>query len=161
MKIKEKTPQINELVKTPQLNILSAIITKFNYGITTIPFEHKAGAINYNVDPAVGFNLEMNQANVDIEIIAKVVSTDEEFFTCAIAFIYGIPDLKNIIEINTENIIIFKNKALEGYVVQSLIGVSYSTLRGIIMEKCSGTILQTNLLPVINPATFLRKQEPI
>ncbi|MGI4865408.1 MAG: hypothetical protein ACRYFZ_15910 [Janthinobacterium lividum] len=49
----------------------------------------------------------------------------------------------------------FKLSMLPKHIVQAAIGIAYSTTRGLYLAKCSGTILQGAMLPIIAPINLM------
>lgn len=114
------------------------------------------GHVNFNVDPKVGFKVDSDLAFVTLNITASIIPTKEIFFKTSIVFTFAIVDLKNIIVEKENKILHFKHKTQEDALILPLISISFSTARGIIMERYSGTVLQAELLPIVDPKVFIK-----
>lgn len=67
-----------------------------------------------------------------------------------IDFHFHVENLKNFYEINKKNHPVFKT-----YFISTLIGISFSTARGIIFEKLNNAGLPNILIPVIAPQDMI------
>jgi len=144
-----------------EYRIAGVILDKFHFNTLSKVFEPKHGAplANYNIMPTIGFTIDKNEAFVSIGIIGTIKETGEEFINASCRFIFVVTNLKNLME-NIDGKIHFKDKEVERALVPSLIGVSYSTTRGILLSRGAGTILQSEILPVVDPNIFLKPKEP-
>lgn len=70
-----------------------------------------------------------------------------------IDFHFQIEELKNYFELNEKNEPIFA-----GLLIATLLGVSFSTARGVIYERLSNTNMQGIILPVVSPQKMLSQQ---
>lgn len=99
-------------------------------------------------------NLENNGLRVRLFLRLKAVNEKEEDLGLeaeyGVEFHYVIENLKDFVE-KQENEIV----KLKGALSATLAGISYSTARGIIWEKLSGTAFSHIVLPVINPSDLL------
>lgn len=151
--------EIKKVFPKIEYKLTGIFTSKFNFNNPVKSFIAKPGISNYNIDPKVGCNIDTNQFFVILNISSKIVETDETFFNSSTTFLFEMNNLKDIIEKNENNLVIFKHKEQEERTLLSLISISYSTMRGIILEKGSGTILQTEILPIIDPNVFIKKKE--
>jgi hypothetical protein len=136
---------------------LSQILSlDFSYRQLTIPFEQASGGVNYNVTPNIAVSLERNEIIVTMSVVGTLTQTKEDFFNASTRFIFLLQNLSSILGKKEDNTVQFKDKVQEKNLITSLIGISYSTLRGMIIEKGSGTILQMEFLPLVDPQIFLK-----
>ena len=147
-----------ETQKIFQYKFKSAVTIKFNYNLLKQPFSQMPlGNSNFNVNPKVGFSIVQNEATVQIDIVGTIKETNEQFIDASVIFTYEIKNLSDFLYTDdVKNTIKFKDVKLEEYFIPTIIGVSYSTMRSILLAKGAGTILQTEILPVIDPHTFLK-----
>lgn len=121
-------------------------------------FDPNSFPVGYHIDPKIGINIPMSHITVTLIITATIIPTKESFLKTTSLFVFEIAKINDIAEIGQNNTVAFKNIKDKKPFLASLIGISYSTMRGIIMEKGSGTILQSNFLPLIDPNTFIKDQ---
>lgn len=142
---------------------LSSILTvKYNYILATKKFNDELSElVVYNVLPHVSFNIEHENIIVKIEANAVVKETNEKIMEIETAFAYKIPELKSHVhEVTNDGKKAFEFKdSKNAGLFTVLIGVSYSTMRGIVIERNRGTFLENIYLPIINPSIFTKKQE--
>jgi hypothetical protein len=140
--------------------LLKVMTTDFNYSGPKKQFEHKPNMVNYEITPSVAMNPDLNQFIITISLMGKITSTDEKFFSAASTFVYEIGGLQSLIKVNEDDrTTVFGDQKIENQIISTLIGTSFSTMRGIIMEKGAGTILQIEFLPIINPMVFIKDPE--
>lgn len=151
MKTKTELPKI-------EFKLIGIHNLKYEYNHPINQVEFKPGVVNYNIDPKVGFKVDLNQIIITLNIDAKIIQTDELFFKSSTVYVFEIADLKSIIVKSEDNSMKFKYPEQEEGFVLSLISVSYSTTRGMFIEKGAGTILQGDFLPVIDPNIFIKKK---
>ncbi len=68
-------------------------------------------------------------------------------------FHFQIDELKNHFKLNEK-----KNPVFSGLLIATLLGLSFSTARGIIYERLSNTNLQGIILPIVSPQKMLLQQ---
>lgn len=81
----------------------------------------------------------------------QLVDVNGEF---CIEFVIRVDNLEEFIEQGENDTLL-----INGELGASLMGIVYSTARGIILEKTVNTPLNGVILPVINPATLLKNSE--
>ena len=92
-----------------------------------------------------------------MQIRAAINETKEEVLSIETLFFYKAENLNNYITEDKEKGWKFKDKRHLG-LLTTLIGISISTMRGIMIEKSKGTLLDGKMLPIINPNTFIKNQ---
>jgi hypothetical protein len=133
----------------------NVVITKYNYSMSTKPFNQVPGSSIFTINPLFAFTPNFDEIHVTINIIGKIKETNEIFIDATALFIFGVSNLKDFADYNEEKTnISFKDKNFEKMIVPMIIGVAYSTMRGILIAKGAGTILQVDYLPIINPQQF-------
>ena len=133
----------------------SVVILKFNYTLLTKPFKQVHGCSIFNISPKLAFDVGANEVHITISIVGKIRETDEIFIDASTLFIYDVRNLNDLVSVNKDKTIVsFKDKGVEKQIVPLMIGVSYSTMRGIMIAKGGGTIMQVELLPIVNPQQF-------
>lgn len=161
-KIKEKITDISGSNNLIQYRLKEILDHRFNYTAPIRNYTTKNEivelTINHTITPAIKYNIETNDIIVVIKIRAYIKETDETIVEAENAFIYHAIDLKKFLEYNqdkkTWKFHDVKNEAL----ITTLIGISLSTMRGILYERSKGTVLERAPIPIMNPATFIKSQ---
>lgn len=136
--------------------LLKVITTEFSFNGPKKPFTYIPGSVNYNILPKVGLNPDLSQVIVTLDIAGNIKDTEEEFFKTSSTFIFEVEDMKELIEWEDKKPV-FKDSTQEINLFSAMIGIGYSTCRGIIMEKGARTILQSDILPLVNPMIFINR----
>lgn len=79
----------------------------------------------------------------------------ENFLLFQIDFHFHIEHLSNFYELNAEN-----NPVFSSHLIATLVGISYSTARGIILEKLNNAGIPNIILPVVSPQEMIMKTNP-
>lgn len=144
-----------------QLEMESFEIDRFNvYNDVSNPVTFdEIGEYGYNLEVGIGYNLESKLVRVildqKIEIFEKKKSkpggikkspTKKAGGDFSLSFLYTVSNLEECLVENENN-----EEFLEQLLSATLIGLSYSTSRGIIKTKSANTILEDAMLPILNP----------
>lgn len=117
--------------------------------------------IKHNITPIIKYKVEDDLILVIMQVKTFIQETEEIVMDAETAFVYHAVDLKTFLDHDKENntwrFIDIRNEAL----LTALIGISLSTMRGILYEKSLGTILESAPLPIMNPSTFIKSQQSI
>lgn len=110
---------------------------------------------NVQIGQNTGLNLEKNLLVIKMEIILRGLnSEDSEVGLSArylIHFAFTVDNLKELVQVqdNTSNI--------DSRLGATVLGIAYSTARGIVVERTQGSFFNGAILPVINPSSLLNK----
>lgn len=115
--------------------------------------------IDFTFNTELRFNVELKETLIKLKV--DVIATHEKSSEIEVGgnfvldFIYKSENFEDYIRVEDE-----KNKKLDltPAFILTLLGLSYSTARGIIFSRSSGTILEGILLPIIAPATLLERK---
>ncbi len=77
---------------------------------------------------------------------------NENLLFFQIDFHFHVAHLSNFYELNTEN-----NPVFSGHFIATLLGISFSTARGIILEKLNNAGIPNIILPVVSPQEMIMK----
>jgi hypothetical protein len=115
-------------------------------------------SINHKIIPTVNYNIKDDLILITIFVEAFRKETQEVVLDIETVFVFHAVDLKNYIapqdeKTNKYKFINDKDEAL----ITLLIGISLSTMRGIVHEKSRGTIIENIPIPILNPASFIKK----
>tara|TARA_R110000868_G_scaffold99603_2_gene274056 strand:+ start:413 stop:847 length:435 start_codon:yes stop_codon:yes gene_type:complete len=117
----------------------------------------KIQSLNFNVNVAHNIQNNLTDERIKVELILDIKSTDLKNQFSAnfnIEFHYKIIDLKDFYSLSTED----KGPVFSGVFMSTLIGISFSTARGMIYERLSKTNMRNVILPVIAPSKILFKK---
>lgn len=107
---------------------------------------------NFTFEVSVSSRINLEMSLIDIIVTVKIFIDKEK--KNPIASI----DTSSIFEvINLNEVMIKENQVIKipEILVLTLIGISISTTRGMLIAKTSGSILQNAFIPVLNPSDFL------
>ena len=133
--------------RTDKVKMIQAIC--LDYSIRNNIIEDIAG-FSYEYKTETSFDEENKYVfvHLKIDILAELKEKKE-----AGSFEFGFTfEVENIVELITEE---EGNWLLDDTLHFSLMGISFSTARGMIVTHGAGTILNNAYLPVINPASLL------
>lgn len=106
-----------------------------------------------HVGHKLAYNLEDERIKLEFVFsFNNEVGTALLFFQ--IDFHFHIANLSNFYEIKTENHPVFS-----GHLVATLIGICFSTARGIILEKLNNAGIKNILLPIVSPHEMLSQNK--
>ncbi|MBP7496886.1 MAG: hypothetical protein KA792_04395 [Bacteroidales bacterium] len=143
---------IPKLINIFQININKIIITATD---DTLNKGLKANELKMDFFHNTAFNF--NKKNIRIRLIIIIDAFDKQNNECGIHFEYEF-EFHLHIE-NLEEFIIKKKrqKQIDSYLGATLLGIVYSSARGIIFENSKNTLLNGVILPVIAPDELLKK----
>ena len=114
------------------------------------PFDlKKAPLFNFNMSPKISFNFEKDTILINWTVTTTVVQTKEELMSILTDFEFEVKDLKTYVK---------PDNNINAHFLKILTGISISTMRGIILEKVSNSILANEAMPIINPAVFFKDE---
>jgi hypothetical protein len=102
-----------------------------------------------NVGHKLAHNLEDERIKLEF-VFSFSNKAGETLLFFQIDFHFHIANLSNFYEIKTENHPVFS-----GHLVATLIGICFSTARGIILEKLNNAGIKNILLPIVSPQEML------
>lgn len=146
--------------KALEYTLLNMLTTKYEFVLSKENLD-TPDAIDYNIDPKVGFNVKDSLVFVTVTITASSKATRDKVMLIETIFTFSIKDLESFLEKDprTDNKSWkFKDNKDEG-ILLTFISIAYSTMRGIVLEKSKGTILERHFLPIVDPRIFIKKQE--
>lgn len=120
-------------------------------GSIDCPEEHdneKVDNFEYNVDFALGYNLEELVVKTDLEIQVTTKSHDQEEATGTFHFAYWF-QVSNLDEL-------IQDELVSPHLGNALASITYSTSRGILMTRFQGTALSNFILPITDPNELLK-----
>lgn len=160
---KEKKEHIFDQTKLIQYSLKEIVDRKFSFTAPTkapaLSDEPIELTIKHTITPEIKYKIDASDILVVMHVRAFIHETDETVMEAENAFIYHAVDLKTFLEYEEDKkswkFLDVKNEAL----ITTLIGLSLSTMRGILYEKSKGTVLETTPIPVMNPAVFVKSQD--
>lgn len=101
-------------------------------------------------------NQETEQIKVDIITTLKIKETNEVFFELVNEIVYHINPIDAILLINKNedgtNVVSILNE-----IIRTLFSISMGTVRGIVHEKLRGTRFNNEMIPLLDPNSFIEK----
>ena len=140
--------------------LMSVSTEKFMYTMPSKEFDIKKNVVvSYYVDPQLMFNVKEEHIIINCKIKCSILETQELIMEIETLYVFIVDNLgKYVVTKDTKTEFIDKKNLA---FLASLIGLSYSTSRGIVLEKCRGTIVETQVMPVINPMKFIKPIEEV
>ncbi len=141
-----------------QIHIVSIQVTNANVSMTKgkdLVEKNKAFDINFKANTSLSLeDQDFCKVDFTVDFLPTEQLKDQTDFSASfsIDFIFSIEHLQNfkVAVPGTEH-----GFLLDSTLGTTLMGIVYSTARGIILTRTAGTILDSILLPVINPANLL------
>ncbi|QEC52157.1 hypothetical protein EDD80_1065 [Anseongella ginsenosidimutans] len=133
-----------------QMRISSIIVSGFS--------QYEVGAFNIEADDALEFQSEFQvrvlSDSSELEVLTTVKLNIRELNT-----LFG--ELKTSVRFKVLPFELVVKKAEEGYQIPdtlmvNLFGIVTGTVRGILYERLRGTILQNEILPLLNPKELIK-----
>jgi hypothetical protein len=113
--------------------------------------------VNYNINPTIKYNIKDDLILIAMSVTSILVEIEHVALDCETTFVYHAKELKTFLEYDEEKnnwrFIDVRHEPL----LTTLIAVSLSTMRGMLFEKCKGTLLESAIIPITNPAIFIKK----
>ena len=110
--------------------------------------------LEFSVAHNTGHNLK--DERVKIELFINLLSHKEIGVKFHIDFHYNITDLKDHYELDENEIPLFS-----GQFIATLLGISFSTARGLIFQQLQETNFKGMILPVVSPLKMLASQKKV
>ena len=108
---------------------------------------------NVQIGQHTGINLETNACAIRMDIILSALDEKEQEIGLTARYIihfgFTIDNLQELVQVEGTNNII------DGRLGATLIGMAYSTARGIVLERTHGSFFNGAILPVLNPMDIL------
>jgi len=108
---------------------------------------------NYTYEIQVSSKVNKELRLIIISVLVKIFLDNEKKITLAsieTSSIFEITNLNEIVKFEDEKL------KIPEFLMATLIGISISTIRGMLLAKTSGSIIQNAIIPVINPSDFLK-----
>lgn len=115
---------------------------------------NKLSGYNFDYRAQTKANVENNLIFIELIVgisgrgVDKEKEEDVKVGSFEFAFAYRVDNLDEMIQVEDTH------KRLDKTLHMSLLGITLSTTRGIILEKTANTILDKAYLPIVNPATL-------
>ncbi|QXP69198.1 hypothetical protein H0I29_11200 [Polaribacter sp. R2A056_3_33] len=107
---------------------------------------------NLNLGFSVAHNTKHNlkDERVKIELFVNLISNEDIGVKFHIDFHYAVEDLKEQYNLNENNTPMFS-----GQFIATLLGISFSTARGLIFQQLQETKFKGMILPIVSPMKML------
>lgn len=117
--------------------------------------QNKDSIVNYQINCTIPHKIINKNLLVLIKVIAIIIETEEILLEIQTGFQFEIDS------INNKPLSQIKEIKLPEDLVTTFVSISISTIRGIIFERAKGTVLQNQLMPVVNPKNLIREFKEI
>ncbi len=113
--------------------------------------EIKGFSFNYNTQTKADTINKLIFIQLKIEIAVDISENRKKINVGSFefGFTYRVENLEELIQVSEEQ------KSLDKVLHMSLLGIAFSTARGIILTKAANTIISEAYLPIVNPATLI------
>lgn len=120
------------------------------------PSIEKEVTFNLNIGHHVMHNLELERIKMDIAVDIMEDSPKEKKAEASFKFEFHfqIDHLSNFYELNEQ-----KKPIFHALLIATLLGISFSTARGIIFEKLNHTQMKHIILPVVSPQKMMEQKK--
>lgn len=122
----------------------------------TINDSPKDEKLNYAINVAQNIQNNLKEEKIRIELILDIKNSDAENQFNANFNIDFQFKIKNLVDYYEDG---DNGPVFNGLFISTLMGISFSTARGIIFERLSKTNLRNVILPVVSPSKLLFKNE--
>lgn len=132
--------------------IIPEKIKLFNIDVVNTYINDDTFSENLKLDFSVAHNTKHNlkDDSVKIELFINLLSNEDIGVKFHIDFYYVIKDLKDQYTLKEDNTPMFS-----GQFIATLIGISFSTARGLIFQLLQDTKFKEIILPVVSPTKML------
>lgn len=145
-----------------KIHVQGVRILKSHFEVSDANTQLEIGSFSMGFKSEAGFNIEDNQHVFSLYIKIKGLNKEEEYIGVSgeyhIDFYYFIENLEEFIHWEEEKEGMGeddKNFSVSQVLGATIAGISYSTSRGIILDRTQATDFSGVLLPVINPSLLL------
>ncbi len=147
-----KAKAIKQKVITVKINEIQT--TLFSLKEPTKKFDQSnSQAVNYTVSPIIKYNFTDDIVLIVLNVDAIINETQEVILNISTNFFFKVENLKGFVTPKKGNPKEFD--ASKGMLTM-LMQISIGTMRGIIMERCSQSILRIQFMPIMDTNTFFK-----
>jgi hypothetical protein len=116
-------------------------------------------AFDYNFDASIGVNAQERIVGVKLLVEIKVARPGTNELALVASYTHELVFVIDNLYDFTDPIENQPEPKVDRLMLGTLVGVAYSTVRGIIFNRTQGTKLQGILLPVIDPKKLVKQEE--
>lgn len=138
--------------------IIPEKINLFNIDVVSTYINDNTINDNLNLEFSVAHNTKHNlkDERVKIELFINLLSQEEIGVKFHIDFHFIVKDLKDQYKLNENKVPIFSSQF-----IATLIGISFSTARGLIFQQLQDTNFKGMILPIVSPFKMLESRKPV
>jgi hypothetical protein len=149
-------PQESLENKKLAFSFVSGMVGKFRFDTPTKLASLDDFNVSYHIAPVITSSVEREFIYIRLTVSGKIKETEEDILSIDALFTFRIPGLIDFVTIKDPKTKDWDFKVpTNRNIILSMINVSVSTMRGILLEKLRGTILHSKPLPLINPKVFV------
>lgn len=149
---------MNGIVSADKINLVNVKILKSNIeaGSSFSKDVKCEKSLLFNHDSGVNINDKNILITLNIKIDFKGVNEDQSAIgEFKIQYLFHIENLEELMRISVS-----ETPNLSGELAATLMGIAYSTSRGIILTSTENSVLGGILLPVVSPVKILEHKKP-
>lgn len=142
-------------IRIESINIARAAIDATEAYIAN-PVVPSSTKLNFTTEQQFDFELKRMQARIRVDMIG----TDDAFQELGLTgyydmyFHFAVDDLDEHVSGKD------RERQVNAQLGATIMGIAYSTMRGVVLERTSGTFFQGTILPVLDPRAFLNATAP-
>ncbi len=115
----------------------------------------KKGFVGFSFSFKFGVNFNSRNLEIKILLLGTIKETEEEILTSQVTFTYNIKELVDIVKIDDNS----HEMSIPDEFLEVLISLSVSTFRGIIYEKNMGTLIQNEIIPIVDTKSMIKNMD--
>lgn len=150
----------NRIIIPDKIHVLNIKTLKGSIESTNDADPESIAGYRFNHLLGTGINEEDKLVGLELKVdITALNSSDEPIGINASythSFTFYVENLEDFLEPNEEQ---GKTSNIDALMVAVLVGIAYSTVRGIVFTRTQGTSLNSVILPVIDPKKMLENNE--
>jgi hypothetical protein len=138
------TKVIPEMISLERVDVLKA---QFESDFETLIID--SDELGYSLDYKSVENFDANEIRSELEVtVVKYKEGTEIVLAKAIFTLSFLYKIENLSQLSVQNGL---ERQVDGGLVATLAGISYSTARGVLLTRFQGTAFKDFILPIVNP----------
>jgi hypothetical protein len=115
---------------------------------------------DFNFDASIGVNANDKVIGVKFSVDIEALGPNKEKLSLAASYTHELLFVIDNLDEFTDPVEGAPEPKVDRLMLSTLVGIAYSTVRGIVYTRTQGTELKGILLPVIDPKKLLKPEEP-
>ena len=114
---------------------------------------------DFNFDASIGVNGKDRVIGVKLSVVIEGLGPDKQKLSVAASYTHELIFVIDNLDDFTDPVENAPEPRVDRIMLATLVGIAYSTVRGIVYTRTQGTELKGILLPVIDPKKLLKSEE--